>query len=115
MKTHVNKKFLYMNGHKIDFDFEIQKVIEWKDSVIILVDIPYSDKNSINNIYAFNEDGTFKWRVEDLRNRFPNMQGFLPYLSLRLNDGMLAANDFMGRRYFISPDTGHIERVTITK
>jgi hypothetical protein len=109
----IKENILFIDSKKIKFDFNIRKVIEYFDRVIILLNIPYT-KNDINNIYCIDRSGKIVWQSEDLNTIYPNIKN-LPYEQMGIKDNTLYASDFYGRSYSINLDTGKIEGCHIVK
>ena len=85
-----------------------------KDKIIVLLEIPQADKETIDNIYAVSFNGDILWQSESLKTRYPNQLN-LPYEYMTVNNNEIQATDFYGRMYVIDAQLGHIKRREIVK
>lgn len=102
-----NQKELTVNNNRISFSHEIKDISVLSDKIIVLLDIPYSDNDTINNIYAVSYMGKIIWRSEDLKQLYPK-QINLPYDYITVYEDIVQAVDFYGRRYFINVENGYV-------
>jgi len=98
---------LVINSRHVEFHFNIRVAVEYFDSVIILLNIPFTE-DDINNIYCVNALGKVVWQSEDLNLLYPNVRN-LPYEQMGIRDNILHASDFYGRSYSINLDNGKIK------
>lgn len=100
---------------KIRFKQQI-RTIEFVDNVVVvLLEIPYEDNKTINNLCAFNVLGERIWKVQPLSERFPDFETYLPYENLFYKNGKLAVSDFMGRTFFIDAKSGNLLDMQVFK
>lgn len=99
--------------HKIEFSHIIRDVKLSGDKLIILLEIPSND-DTINNLYALNNEGVILWQAEDLKEVYNN-QRLMPYEQMSIETQEIRVSDFYGRRYFINSDDGKIVKRDIMK
>lgn len=104
----INKKY------EGKFDYRIGKFIALPDKTIVMLDIPWDD-DSANNVYALDGDGNIIWRSEDVKKIYSANATNLSYVHIAMKGRYIAAVDFSGRRCFINPDNGHIEKTDFVK
>ena len=105
--------YILINGKSYHFKNKIREVIKYKDTYIVLLEIP-EGCDEINNIYCLDKNANIKWQSEDLNIKYPKYLK-LPYVSLRIKDDIVYANDFFGRRFEINAENGKILGYTIVK
>ena len=105
----INKNELSIDKNTIKFNYDIRDIKVVDNQVIILLSIPFGVE--ISNIYAISLDCKIIWKVE---NRKPNRRN-LPFENIFLNNRILTATDFYGKRYFINITNGLIEKTDIVK
>lgn len=93
---------------KIRFKLKIRTLISLDKFVVVLLEVPYTDNETLNNIHAFNMLGDKIWTVQAVSEKYPNLNKYLPFENLVYSDKMLRASDFMGRRFFINPKDGKL-------
>lgn len=108
------KNHIEINNNSYDFEFDIRDVIEYKESYIVLLAIPFN-KIEINNIYCLNNQAKLVWQSEDLSVRYPELKNLLPYEQMGIKDDIIFASDFYGRNYKINVNNGKIEGFNIVK
>ena len=106
-----DKKHIEINGNIYDFDFDIRTVIQYKESFIVLLGIPFN-KTEINNIYCLDAQARLIWQSEDLSIRHPALKNLLPYEQMGIKDDTIFASDFYGRNYKIK-DGGKEEQYSM--
>lgn len=104
---------LELKGKTVEFSYEIEQVISWNDTFLVLVNIP-EDSDEINNIFCISEDGEQLWRAEDL-NVVREGLLHLPYEAMEMKDDKLYAADFYGRYYTLDPKNGKILEYSLKK
>ncbi len=100
---------------KVRFNLKIRTLISVGKFVIVLLEVPFSDNKTLNNIHAFNMLGDKVWTVQSVSEKYPNLQNYLPFENLVYSDNMLKATDFMGRRFFINVNDGRIVDMDVVK
>lgn len=105
--------YILINGKSYHFKNKIREVIKYKDTYIVLLEIPY-DSDEINNIYCLDKKANIKWQSEDLSKKYPEKDN-LPYDGMELEENIIYANDFFGRDYSIDAENGKILGYTIVK
>lgn len=106
----INKNELSIDKNTIKFNYDIRDIKVVDNQVIILLSIPFG-VDETSNIYAISLDCKIIWKVE---NRKPNRRN-LPFENIFLNNRILTATDFYGKRYFINITNGLIEKTDIVK
>ena len=103
----IRGKELLVESQSYSFDYDVRKVIPYKDRFIVLLEIP-NDSDSINNIYCIDSNAKCVWRVYDLKSAGLGYKDYLPYEGMSLVEDTLIATDYYGRRFRIDPETGMI-------
>ncbi|MBR2525258.1 hypothetical protein IKE67_02205 [bacterium] len=93
---------------KVLFKLKIRTVEVLLNSVIVLLEVPYDDNVTLNNIHAFNLFGDKLWTVQPVSEKYPNLKNYLPFENLMYVGDKLSASDFMGRKFFINIKDGTI-------
>lgn len=101
------EKRLHINNSSVYFNYNIQSIIVLNEKIIVLLDIPMGCKE-IDNIYAVDMNANIIWRIQSMKERFPENRFFTPYVGVSYNDDQIVANDFNGGRYVISSIDGKI-------
>ncbi len=100
---------------KISFKQNIDKILEAKGRIIVLLDIP-NDDETIDNIFALDINGKKLWRVQSLKEYNSNITQFSPYVGISLlENGNITATNYFGMSYEISVADGKILNATLTK
>jgi len=93
---------------KVSFKHNIDRILESKGRIVVLLDIP-NDDDTINNIYALDINGKKLWRVQSLKEFNPNIAQFSPYVGISLLDnGNISATNYFGMNYEVSIEDGKI-------
>lgn len=100
---------------KIRFNLKIRTVLSVEKLVIVLLEVPYSDNKTLNNIHAFNLLGDEVWTVQPVPEKYPKLKNYLPFENLVYSNDKLSATDFMGRRFFIDTKDGSLSDMDIVK
>jgi len=100
---------------KVRFHLKIRTLITVGKFVIALLEVPFSDNKTLNNIHAFNMLGEKVWTVQSISEKYPDLETYLPYENLVYSDNELKATDFMGRRFFINVKDGKLLDMDIVK
>lgn len=108
------KNHIEINNNSYDFEFDIRAVIEYKETYVVLLAIPFN-KTEINNIYCLNDQAKLVWQSEDLSVRYSELKNPLPYEQMGIKDDIIFASDFYGRNYKINLNNGKIEGFDIVK
>lgn len=93
MKIYFEKNNLMLGDRKIIFLHPIQKILEMKSGVVILLEA--ITKVSDRNVYFVNFDGSVKWRIND-----PSAEGvidFQYYMSIGLDSGGTLEVNYLNR------------------
>lgn len=114
MEINYNQKNLFIGDVKRDFEYEISRIEVLEDMILVLLTIPQSDNNAIDNIYAVSYEGKIIWRVESLKKLYPDQLN-LPYDYMTVDSGKAYAVDFYGRRYFFNIYDGKIIKRDVVK
>lgn len=110
----IQKNHIEINNGSYDFEFNIRTVIQYKETYVVLLAIPFN-QTEINNIYCLDADAKLVWRAEDLSVRYPELKTLLPYEQMEIEDDAIFASDFYGHNYQINVNNGKIEGVKIVK
>ena len=105
--------YILINGKSYHFKHKISEVIKYKDTYIVLLEIP-EGCDEINNIYCLDKKANVKWQSEDLSKKYPKLIN-LAYLRMGIIDDIVYATDFFGRNYRIDPSSGKIFGCKIVK
>jgi len=108
------KNHIEINNSSYDFEFDIRTVIQYKETYVVLLAIPFN-KTEINNIYCLDANANLVWRAEDFSVRYPELKNLLPYEQMGIKDDIIFASDFYGRNYRINVNNGKIDGVNIVK
>ena len=105
--------YIEINGKRKEFKYKIGKVEQYKNTYVVLVEVPF-DKDDINNIYCLDEQANIVWQVEDLDKIYSTSMN-MPYEQMGIMDDCIYACDFMGWNYCINVETGKIEGCKFVK
>ena len=106
IKFEGNKLSLPFN--KVSFKQNIDKILEVKGRIIVLLDIP-NDDDTVDNIFALDINGKKLWRVQPLAKFNPNITQFSPYIGMSLLENCnISATNYFGMSYEISIEDGKI-------
>jgi len=108
------KNHIEINNGSYDFEFDIRTVIQYKETYVVLLAIPFK-RTEINNIYCLDADAKLIWQAEDLSVRYPELKTLLPYEQMGIKNDIIFASDFYGRNYKINVNNGKIEGVETVK
>ncbi len=100
---------------KIRFNLKIRTLLDVENLIVVLLEVPFSDNETLNNIHAFNVLGEKIWTVQSISEKYPKLQSILPFENLIYSDNVLKASDFMGRRFFINSKDGKIFDMDVVK
>ncbi len=114
MEIKINKNKLEINGKEITFTHNIRQFKTIGADIAVLLEIPNND-DSIDNIYCYDKNGMIKWRVQPIREAFPEMKRVYCYEQMNIKEGQISATDFYGRRFIIDPIDGRIVKKEIVK
>lgn len=95
-------KTLNLCGHEIVLPYSIENVLERHGVVIVLFKY-YKTTN--RNIYAFNNRGEKIWEVQEAPNLSYEER---PFTSIRIENDMLIAHNWVGVEYSINLDKGTV-------
>lgn len=102
-----------LEGKKVSFPFDIDHVIAYNETFLILLNIP-ENEDEINNIYCVDQNGRLLWQSEDLNEVRKGMLN-LPYEAMEIKGEYLFAADFYGRCYKIDPKDGKVLECKLKK
>ncbi len=100
-----NKNILYSN-EKLQFDYDIAKIVEIDGINIVLLDISPQD-NMLNNLYGV-VGGDIVWRVQDYLEIDPDFSPTFYVLIKKTEQNEIVTTDFNGCRFIINPLNGKI-------
>ena len=106
-------KQLKVNGNTITFIYDIRKALVYKNMVVVLLNVPVEDEETIDNLYAVNESGEILWRVQSLRDYLPN-SAYLPYEEFSVEQDQIVVWDLWSRSFYISPENGKIQNMRVS-
>ena len=104
---------IHINGKSYRFKHNISEVVQYKDTYIVLLEIPFTC-DEINNIFCLDENANIKWQSEDLNKKYPKRKN-LSYEYIKLKGDIIYATDFFGLKYEIKAKNGKILGYTIVK
>ena len=115
MNIEINGNDLHIDHHDIYFDFNIRQIDITDDKVIVLLNIPKGADDPAN-IFCVDFEANILWQIENSGSFFkragsPKAAGSsVRYtgMYIRESDGLLQVNDFLGRRFLVDPEDGHI-------
>ena len=105
--------YILINGKSYHFKNKIREVIKYKDTYIVLLEIP-EDCDEINNIFCLDKNANVKWQSEDLNIKYSKHEK-LPYESMRIENDIVYALNFMCIIYKIDAENGKILGYEISK
>ena len=105
--------YILINGKSYHFKHKISEVIKYKDTYIVLLEIP-EGCDEINNIFCLDKKANIKWQSEDLNKKYPKRKN-LSYEYIKLKGDIIYATDFFGLKYEINAKNGKILGYTIVK
>ena len=109
----INGRIVSNEDKIIRFRHRVREAIPLDDRLIVLLDVPDGDKTT-DNICCIDRDLKVVWRASPLKKKYPDIQVY-PYEEMLLDDGLLIAFDFLGRRFQIDLKTGEVLRYTFSK
>jgi hypothetical protein len=112
---------LEIGDNEIQLTYEIKDVLE-VDDVIVVLQNPKGDLNDDDeivtldtegkqiwrNIIGFDKDGIQIWRIEAPSQGQPSHPWRYTYI--KLEEGILIANNWNGYKYIVDPKTGDIDK-----
>ena len=115
MNIEINGNDLHIDHHDIYFDYNIRQIDITDDRVIVLLDIP-NGADDPANIFCVDFEANILWQIEQSGRFFkktgsPKAAGSsvcYTGMYIRESDGLLQVNDFLGRRFLVDPEDGHI-------
>lgn len=115
MNIEINGNDLHIDNHDIYFDYNIRQIDITDDRVIVLLDIP-NGADDPANIFCVDFEANILWQIEKSGRFFkktgsPKAAGSsvcYTGMYIRESDGLLQVNDFLGRRFLVDPEDGHI-------
>ena len=107
MEARAENDVLIINETKrIRFPYRINKIVIWEDRLAIVCTDTWRlsglERDIADNVYAFDEEGRFKWQMEHTTREGGGHTG------VTNPDGKLYVFDFNSYRYTLDPDTGRI-------
>lgn len=94
--------------NKVSFKQNIDRVLESKGRVIVLLDIPNED-DTLDNVFALDMTGKKLWRIQPLKEFNPEISQFSPYVGINLlENGNISATNYFGMNYEVSITDGKI-------
>lgn len=107
-------KQLHVDGKVIEFDYEIRKVKELDNLLIVLLSIPFNEKTT-ENVYGIDKTGNVVWQVQDPRDIY-SIKSHMPYENIGIIEGeKVFLTDFYGRGYVINSSDGTIFQKFLSK
>ena len=107
----INVYNIMINNKPIILNYPVKMFEEINDLYIILLNIPTRTElgsEELNNIICYSNKGDFMWRVD---NKLPGQivsSEQSPYIAIQIQDDILKATDFFGRRFRINPIEGKL-------
>jgi len=106
MEARAENDVLVINEKKrIQFPYRINNMVIWEDRLAIVCTDTWKlrgfDRDIADNVYAFDEEGRFKWQMEHT-----TIGG--GHTEVAIVKGTLRVYDYGSYRYTLDPDTGRI-------
>lgn len=114
----LNRCNILINSKDIKLHYPVKMVEKVDDSYVILLDIPTRIELGLvelNNIVCYDNQGKFKWRVDNKLPKQITSNEQAPYVAIQIQDNILKATDFFGRRFHISSVDGKLLGYEIVK
>ncbi len=103
----IRNNTLYLNNNLIYFDYSVESVIIHENKVLVLLDVP-TNSNETSNIFLVNMNAEIVWRIQAVKDKYPQRKNTTPFVGISIINNSLIANDFFGLRYLISIKDGSI-------
>lgn len=114
----VNECDVVIDGKKISLEYPIKMVERMGDLYIILLSIPTRTElglKELNNIICYNIRGQLIWRIDDKLPSQITSDEQTPYVAIQIQDNILKATDFFGRRFHINVEDGRLLEYEIVR
>lgn len=114
----LNECNITINNKEIILNYPVKMFEKIDDSYIILLNIPTRIElrsEELNNVVCYDNKGEFIWRVD---NKLPSQitsKEQTPYIAIQVQDNILKATDFWGRRFHINAVDGRLLKYEIVK
>jgi hypothetical protein len=82
MYSITENKITFDNGNKAELPYPVKKIIEYADTIIILIDVPIRVIYT-QNVYAYTANGIFLWQVKD--RKYPGGSEDCPFTNIFIN------------------------------
>lgn len=107
----VNERKIKIGNKKIELRYPV-KMVELIDNMyIILLGVPIRAKlgfEEFNNIVCYNNKGELVWKIDDKLPGGIVSNEQTPYVAIQIQDNILKATDFFGRRFQIDVTNGKL-------
>lgn len=114
----INGQDIIISNKEITLKYAVKMLEIINGLYIILLDVPKRielGEDEINNIVCYSEDGEFRWRVDDKLPRQITSPKEVPYVAIQIQDNILKATDFIGRRFHIDEYSGKLTEFEIVE
>lgn len=114
----LNKCSCIINNKEIKLKYPIKMFEKIDNLYIILLNIPTRIElgaEELNNIICYNDKDSFLWRID---NKLPNKivsSEQSPYVAIQIQDNILKATDFFGRRFHVNSADGQLLEYEIVR
>lgn len=114
----LNECNILINNKEIKLNYPVKMFEKIADLYIILLDIPTRielGSVELNNIVCYDDKGEYIWSVD---NKLPSQivsKEQTPYVAIQVQDNILKATDFFGRRFHINFADGRLLKYEIVK
>jgi len=96
---------LNIEGKEIAFDYNIKEFVEHQGKIVVLLEVP-SDEVDNRNVVCLNQEGEVLWRIQESPH---GTQTDKPYVDLRVENGILVADNWTGVQYKVDVRTSEIQ------
>jgi len=98
---------LSIDGSKVSFDYPIEKTLEIKNAVIVLLESPIG-KVFNKNIFAINKSAKILWQVKE-KDLYPGGLKDCPFVDIVINEeDQLVLFNWCSLAYIVNPETGEV-------
>ena len=109
-----SENILSINDKEIEFEFCIKEFIEFKESIVVLLEIPSNIKYN-NNIFCIDKLCNVIWQVGNVYDVTKGENQPYTYIDISDEKNCIVAGDSLGVDYFINIETGIPEYSGVSK
>ena len=101
-------KLLMPSGKVVYLDYGVEALLDFGDFVVVSLDVPQDMNNPyFENVFAFNKDGTLRWRIKPVINIDGDPMGVY-YNDCFRKDNFAVAHALVGADVYLNPLTGEV-------